>query len=246
MDQRGSGLVRNPRLCFATAMFIYILECLDEGSSSKADDPDTTTPFGRAFYKGEADYFVFPYLLILAVNIIVVILSATYWSISAVAAAQLLRQLHLHHNRLLHIYRPVWYRPGVIYGFISISFIIVLNLQAILALVWVIVTKWIVIGRRRDGRYAWDKSSYCQRWQLHLVLSRFIYKGYGNGGVLAPLTGTVYFVWYLRALGAKIGKNCAIYAGGKAGLMTEPDLVHVSVSICLLFPRILKYTSARR
>ncbi|KAJ7470173.1 hypothetical protein B0H11DRAFT_2434312 [Mycena galericulata] len=39
-------------------------ECLDEGSAAKEDDPDTTTPFGRAFYKREADYFVFPYVLL--------------------------------------------------------------------------------------------------------------------------------------------------------------------------------------
>ncbi|KAJ6474655.1 acetyl-CoA synthetase-like protein [Mycena vitilis] len=207
-------------------------ECLDEGMSAKFDDPDTTTPFGRAFYKRQADYFVFPYILILAVNILVASLSAAYWSISAVAAAQLLRQIQLH-LRYLHIYRQVWYRPGVIFGWIAVSFVIVLTIQAFLALCWVILTKWIVIGRRRDGRYAWDKSSYCQRWQLHLVLSRFIYKGYGNGGVLAPLTGTVYIVWYLRALGAKVGKNVAVYAGGKAGLMTEPDLVHLGDNVCL-------------
>jgi hypothetical protein len=195
--------------------------------SSKFDDPDTTTPFGRAFYKREADYFVFPYAMILAVNILIATLSATYWSISAVAAAQLLRQLHLHQHHI-RIYRTVWYRPGMVFGFIALCFIVVLNLQAFFALIWVVLTKWIIIGRRRDGRYPWDKSSYCQRWQIHLVLSRFIYKGYGNGGVLAPLTGTIYIVWYFRALGAKIGKNCAIYASGKAGLMTEPDLVHVS------------------
>ncbi|KAF7357014.1 Peroxisomal-coenzyme a synthetase [Mycena venus] len=207
-------------------------ECLDEGMSSKFDDPDTTTPFGRAFYKREADYFVFPYVMILLVNVVVATLSAGYWSISAVAAAQMLRQLHLH-ARHLHIYRPVWYRPGLMYGLIAISFVIVLNLQAILALAWVVVTKWIVIGRRREGRYSWDKSSYCQRWQLHLTLSRFIYKGFGNGGVLGPITGTVYIVWYFRALGAKIGKNCAIFAGGKAGLMTEPDLVHLGDNVNL-------------
>ncbi|KAJ7132303.1 AMP-dependent synthetase and ligase [Mycena epipterygia] len=208
-------------------------ECFDEGSSSKYDDPDTTTPFGRAFYKREADYFVFPYIFILTVNILVAALSAAYWSISAVTAAQILRQLHLHANHIIHIYRPVWYRPGVVFGFIAASFVLVLTAQALLALGWVILTKWIVIGRRRDGRYAWDSSSYCQRWQLHLVLSRFIYKGYGNGGVLAPLTGSVYFVWYLRALGAKIGKNCAIGAGGKPGLMTEPDLIHLGDNVAL-------------
>ncbi len=64
---------------------------------------------------------------------------------------------------------------------------------------------------------------------------RPLYKGYGNGGILLPLTGTVFIVWYLRALGAKIGKNCGIYVGGKAGLMTEPDLVEVRDSPLMEF-----------
>ncbi|KAJ7065262.1 acetyl-CoA synthetase-like protein, partial [Mycena amicta] len=209
-------------------------ECLDEGSSSsKPEDFDTTTPFGRAFYKGQADYWVMPYPLILLTNVVIASISATYWSISAVAAAQLLRIVHLHHGRHFHIYRPDWYRPGYIYAFVAISFIIVLNLQAVLALLWVIVSKWILIGRRKDGRYSWDKSSYCQRWQLHLTMSRLIYKGYGNGGVLAPLTGTAYIVWYFRALGAQIGRNVALYPGGRTGLMTEPDLVRLEDNVNL-------------
>ncbi|KAJ7654910.1 hypothetical protein B0H17DRAFT_1338141 [Mycena rosella] len=65
------------------------------------------------------------------------------------------------------IYRPSWFRPATIYGLIALYFMIVLTIQAILA---VIATKWIVIGRRRGGQYAWDSRSYCQRWQLHLVL----------------------------------------------------------------------------
>ncbi|KAJ7623641.1 acetyl-CoA synthetase-like protein [Roridomyces roridus] len=190
-------------------------DCLDEGPAfgKEYDDSDTTTPFGRAFYKGEANYFVFPYAMILAIHVIVATLSATYWSISAVAAAQLLRLAHIHQIRhMVHIFSPVWYRPAVIYCFIAICFIVVLNIQALLSIVW---------------------SSYCQRWQLHLVLSRFLYKGYGNGGVLTPLTGSVYIVWYFRALGAKIGKNCGIYVGGKTGLMTEPDLVTLGDNVSL-------------
>ncbi|KAJ7127673.1 AMP-dependent synthetase and ligase [Mycena epipterygia] len=208
-------------------------ECLDDGSG-KDLNRDTITPFGRAFYHRKAGYFVYPYFLILAVNIIVTALSATYWSISAVSAAQVLRHIDLHKShQATEIYRPSWFRPATIYGLIGLCFVIVLNIQAVLAIAWVIVTKWIVIGRRRDGQYAWDTSSYCQRWQLHLVLSRFVYKGYGNGGVLGPLTGTAYFVWYLRAMGARIGKNCALYPGGRAGLMTEPDLVQLGDNVSL-------------
>ncbi|KAJ7167921.1 acetyl-CoA synthetase-like protein [Mycena filopes] len=211
-------------------------ECLEDGSG-KDLNRDTITPFGRAFYQRKAGYFVYPYALILAINITITALSATYWSISAVSAAQVLRRIDLHTSQTVtEIYRPSWFRPAIIYGLIAVCFVIVLNLQALLAIAWVVGTKWLVIGRRRDGQYAWDTSSYCQRWQLHLVLSRFVYKGFGNGGVLGALTGSSYFVWYLRAMGARIGKNCALYPGGRAGLMTEPDLVqlgdHVSLDDC--------------
>lgn len=185
-------------------------DCLDNGST-KDFTRDTITPFGRAFYQRNAPFFVYPYSLILVINILITALSATYWSISAVAAAQVLRRIDLHDSKqVTEIYHPSWFRPAMIYGLIGLCFVIVLNIQALLAILWVIATKWVVIGRRRDGQYAWDVSSYCQRWQLHLVLSRFVYKGYGNGGVLGPLTGTAYFVWYLRAMGARIGKNCAV------------------------------------
>jgi hypothetical protein len=203
------------------------LDCLDDGST-KDLSRDTITPFGRAFYQHKAPFFVYPYALILAINIIITAMSATYWSVSAIAAAQVLRRIDLHESQAVtEIYRPSWFRPAIIYGLIGLCFVVVLNIQAILAILWVIATKWAVIGRRRDGQYAWDASSYCQRWQLHLVFSRFVYKGYGNGGVLGPLTGSAYFVWYLRGMGARIGKNCVIYPGGRAGLMTEPDLVQV-------------------
>ena len=40
------------------------------------------------------------------------------------------------------------------------------------------------------------------------------------------LTGTHWLTLYFRALGAKIGKDCALFAGGEPSLMfTEPDLL---------------------
>lgn len=197
-------------------------------SEKELDEKDiTSSPFGRAFYEGKANYWVFPYWLILASNIIIAAVSAAYWSISPVAAAVLLRHVHLqlgHHN----IFRPTWYRLGVLYMLIVMCFIVVLNMQALVAVMWAIATKWLVIGDRREGRHEWDKSDYCQRWQLHLSLCRLLHKGYGSGGILGHLNGSAYIVWFYRALGATIGKNCALFAGGMSGLMTEPDLVEVS------------------
>jgi len=43
---------------------------------------------------------------------------------------------------------------------------------------------------------------------------------------LGLLTGTHYAVLYFRLLGAKIGKDCALFAGGRPSLVfTEPDLL---------------------
>ena len=53
---------------------------------------------------------------------------------------------------------------------------------------------------------------------------------------LGTISGSAYVVWYFRALCAKIGKDCAVFAGGRIGLMTEPDLVelgdHVALDDC--------------
>lgn len=218
--------------------------CLSRGSKEKEPKSDTITPFGRAYYKREADYFVIPYIGILFIGLLTATLSAVYWSISAVTVAQVLRQIQIHF-RHLHLFDDTWYRFGLLYGLIAICFICVLNIQAILAMAWVILTKWLIIGRRKEGTFLWDKSSYCeflvefsrfirlqsppvgQRWQLHLSLSKILNKGFGHLGVLDTLTGTVFIAWYYRALGAKVGQNCSLGASGHVMLMTEPDLVEL-------------------
>ena len=146
--------------------------CLNKGAP-ETEKTDTTTPFGRAYYKRQADFFVLPYIMLLSINIAVACVSAAYWSLAAVSAAQALRQLTIHFPQL---FIRTWYTFAIIYGLITVAFIAALDGQAILAMLWVIITKWLVIGRRQAGRYEWDKSSYCQRWQLHLVLSRPMYK----------------------------------------------------------------------
>ncbi|EIN09770.1 acetyl-CoA synthetase-like protein [Punctularia strigosozonata HHB-11173 SS5] len=196
------------------------------------EDEDTITPFGRAFYKRQAEFFVFPYWLLVIINILVSSLSAAFWSVPAIAAAQIMI-LFRRHAPNLHLFYPHTYNIAILFGLISMIFVVILFIQTVVAMAWVIATKWIVIGRRRVGPCEWDKSSYCQRWQLHLTLSRVLSRGHGNGGVLASLAGSAYIVWYYRALGAVIGKNCSIWAGGKVGLMTEPDLMELGDNVAL-------------
>jgi hypothetical protein len=160
-------------------------------------------------------------------NTAVAALSAVYWATNPILTVQLLRQLEIHF-RPLDIFALGWYSLPILYGCMAACFIVFLNVLALGSMVLLISSKWGIISQRHEGRYDWDKSSYNQRWQVHLTLHSFLF-GYGKYGVLAPLTGSVYIVWYLRALGAKIGKNCFIYAGHKIGFMTEPDLVEVQV-----------------
>jgi len=159
-------------------------------------------------------------------NIAITSLSALYWAINPVLTIQLLRQLQIHF-RPLDLFGPHWYRFCVLYGFTAVCFVVVLNILSLGSMLLLISTKWAIIGQRQEGQYDWDKSSYNQRWQVHLTLHCFLSLGYGFGGVLAPITGSIYIVWYLRALGAKIGRNCFIHAGHEIGFMTEPDLVEV-------------------
>lgn len=206
-------------------------------------DEETITPFGRAFYKRKATFFVFPYLMLVAINVIVAIFSSGYWATAAVGTVLSLNVLRSNFEYVsTAIFSDHWYRPGLVYAFIAICFVIILNVQAFIAFLWVIGTKWAVIGRRREGRYDWDKSSYCQRWQLHLTLQRLLGKGFG-GHLIGHISGTWMAVWYLRSLGAKIGDECAIWAGGKPSLqLTEPELVtmgnHVNVDDCSIVAHI--------
>ena len=86
-------------------------ELLNKGFKETELQSDTITPFGRAYYKRQADYFVLPWSLIFLINLAVACLSAAYWSISAVAAAQVLRQLSIHFHWL---FDRVWYQFGIV------------------------------------------------------------------------------------------------------------------------------------
>jgi acetyltransferase-like isoleucine patch superfamily enzyme/acyl carrier protein len=206
----------------------------EKSEISVGDDDETITPFGRAFYKRKASFFVFPYLMLVAINLLMAVFSSGYWASAAVVTVVSLNVSRAHFEYTdAALFSDHWYRPGLIYAFIAICFVVVLNVQMLLAFAWVILTKWAIIGRRREGRYDWDKSSYCQRWQLHLTLQRLLGKGFG-GHILGNLSGTVFVVWYLRALGATIGRNCAIWAGGKPSLqLTEPELVTMGDNVSL-------------
>ena len=132
-------------------------------------DDDTITPFGKAFYKRQASYFVIPYSMLVCINIIISSASAAYWSVGAVAIAQILRQFFIH-LRYLNLFGASWFRPATVYGLIACGFIIVLTIQSLIIMGWVIGMKWLIIRRRHEGSCPWDQSSYCMYSLLFVAL----------------------------------------------------------------------------
>jgi hypothetical protein len=95
--------------------------------------------------------------------------------------------------------------------------------------IWLLVEcKWRLIGERKPNNYDWDKSPYCQLWQLFLKFE--ILKKATISVSTACLECSSEFIGiscpYFRAMGARIGRDCALFADGLPHLIfTKPELL---------------------
>ncbi|ETS05133.1 hypothetical protein M419DRAFT_71530 [Trichoderma reesei RUT C-30] len=188
-----------------------------------AGEADSMSPFGRAFYLKLAPYRVLGPLTIFCYSSFITVFSSFYWNVPIVACAQLVDLLM---NRFIPRESGTAYNIAVLFLMSWAAIAALFTIMAAVALLIVVASKWILLGRRMPGNYDWDKSSYCQRWQLFLSIERLRRHCFHSQGVLGLLTGTHWIVLYFRALGADIGKDCALFANGNPSLMfTEPDLI---------------------
>jgi len=82
---------------------------------------------------------------------------------------------------------------------------------------FVLALKWILLGKVRPGQHPlW--SCWCSRWDFHYV----VWALYARS-ILSSLEGTSVLAWYLRAMGAKVGKR-VVLAGG-FGQVVDPDML---------------------
>ena len=199
----------------------FTLESSSNSTSSKSENMSPSSPFGRAFYEGQAPYHVLGQFPIFLYSTFITIFVKMFWNagtISTIILSQIINGTDQ--------FRPRWFRPFKIYAFDAAVLSGLYIILSLLSLGIVIASKWLLLGRRKPGSYDWDKSSYCQRWQLFLTIEAFRRRCFGGNGILGMLTGTHFCVLYFRALGAKIGKDCALFAGGRPSLVfTEPDLL---------------------
>lgn len=199
-----------------------------QGKKSKAENlnPDDLSPFGRAFYLKQAPFKVYGLPTIIMYSTGITVFTAFYWNVPSISAIQIVA--HIFRNKHNYATEQQWYDTPMLYGLFFVFISLLTTLQAVVAIGITIGAKWQLLGRRQPGNYDWDKSPYCQNWQLYLAvekLRRYCYRGHG---VLGMLTGTHWLVLYFRALGADVGDDCALFANGRPGLMfTEPDLVRL-------------------
>ncbi|CAI7643953.1 unnamed protein product [Penicillium glandicola] len=187
-------------------------------------EKDTCKPFGRAFYRHEANYYVLRIWQIVIYSVISVVVTTVYWLLTVVFSLLTLRAVLDHADGAAFGQGP--WRPFVLYGLLCAFISAISVLQAFLALGIIVCIKWMVMGRRKEGAFHWDKSSYNQRWQFLLSCETLIKDCYGGAGILPMISGSAYISWYYRLLGAKIGKDCAIHANGSPSIFyTEPDLL---------------------
>ncbi len=100
---------------------------------------------------------------------------------------------------------------------------------AAISILAVLVLKWLLLGRVRPGEHAlW--STWCSRWDIHYE----IWSKWGRH-VLSSFEGTLFLPWYLRAMGAHIGRR-SVLAGGFAHVV-DPDMLYIEddVTVHALF-----------
>ena len=188
---------------------------------------DTITPFGRAFYHREANYFVIPLWVIVIYN--------TVWQGVCTCFRNCPTPLSLFLCKfILTDFGHYDFRHAGDLFQITLAAVIPVNAALTLfALTVDILSKWLLMGHRKEGAYPWDSSSYCQRWQIYLTLQEIRRGERSRTGILDMIEGSPYLVWYFRSIGANIGKDVCLYPNGGDPMMTEPDLVTIGDNSCI-------------
>ncbi|KAI0143525.1 acetyl-CoA synthetase-like protein [Xylariaceae sp. FL1272] len=153
------------------------------------------SPFGRAFYEHKAPYFVWRQWMIFLYSSFTVVFTDVYWSAASISSIQIVAIVF---TKIRWLGNGHWSDPFCLFALCTALLSFFVTAQSIVALSIVITAKWSLLGRRQPGNFDWDKSSYCQRWQLFLAIERIRRRCFAGHGILSMLTGTAYMsMWYV-------------------------------------------------
>lgn len=193
-------------------------------STAHDENPPEHSPYNRAVYGRRAPYHVFSPFAALGFSFTMTIFTSFYWNVPALSSMKLAARFFVGWMEGV----DSSYDALIMYALIAACSALLTTAFVVMALGIVIVAKRILVGEFRPGVFDWDKSPYCQRWQLLVSVEKLIRRCFVDKGILSMLTGTHWLVMYYRLLGVKIGKDCALFANGYPSLMiSETDLIEI-------------------
>eukprot|EP00924_Labyrinthula_sp_SR-Ha-C_P016830 snap_masked-scaffold_6-processed-gene-15.62-mRNA-1 protein AED:1.00 eAED:1.00 QI:0/-1/0/0/-1/1/1/0/2015 len=207
---------------------------LDKLESYTAEE-EFSTPFGRAFHLRQlkTKYYVLREWQVILFSILVTTFASATRAMVLAGTFLLSSYLNGGYEHALRNFIPL--QPASDHSWIPELFylhIALFNSLLLLVLLYDIVFTRLLVGRRKPGKYNWDESSYCQRWQINLTLQEFRRKiGFAGYGTLDFIRGTLLLNQYYRLMGAKIGKRCCLFPTGARPMLTEPDLVKLGDNV---------------
>lgn len=135
------------------------------------------------------------------------------------------------------------YPTRAVYGTMVACYLGTHAVRIVICLVIEIASKWILMGRRREGRYNWDTSSYGQNWEFYQVISHI--RKLHRCTILDFIAGSKWMNYYFQSLGAKVGKDCCLYPAGADPFMPEPDLVELGDRVVIDMASIVSHLNTR-
>ncbi|KAL3764325.1 hypothetical protein ACHAW5_008922 [Stephanodiscus triporus] len=194
-------------------------------------DISTLRPFGKAFYLRQAPYFVWTLAMFIGFTFITKTLIVTFHIFPLLlgihsAAAYLYGWSFAERD-----YQGSIVSGGVLYSTILLMYIWTHLLRVVLWVVIELTAKWTLMGKRLEGRYNYDTSSYLQRWEIYQTIANG--REFSHMNLMDFFCGTRFMSAFFRWNGAIIGKDCCLYPAGADPFMTEPDLVFMG-SRCVI------------
>ena len=185
---------------------------VQEGMLPLIGDASTLRPFGNAFYLERASYSVWNLKSIIAFTTIVKTFTVTFH------AFPLLLGLHSAAAILYGWSFEERDYQGLNYPFIALYFMILLMFlfsNLLRVVLWVVIeltAKWTLMGKRLEGRYNYDTSSYAQRWELYQTIAHM--RKFSRMNFMDFFSGTPYMSAFFRWNGGTIGRDCCLYPSG--------------------------------
>jgi hypothetical protein len=185
---------------------------VQEGKLPLIGDASTLRPFGNAFYLERASYSVWNLKSIIAFTTIVKTFTVTFH------AFPLLLGLHSAAAILYGWSFEERDYQGLNYPFIALYFMILLMFlfsNLLRVVLWVVIeltAKWTLMGKRLEGRYNYDTSSYAQRWELYQTIAHM--RKFSRMNFMDFFSGTPFMSAFFRWNGGTIGRDCCLYPSG--------------------------------